>query len=215
MLKWKKPIKIKGAEGGLLINNEGTFYIVSKKSIEKIDIANQKSIPFTDKIKFDGGDSFSGLELINGVIVLSGSQNMVGIDKESGKILYTTYYKAPGMSFKTIAQNIALAAVAMTATMNSYNLNSSLGNKTYYQYTPAMRSSGGSASTDAGKSLYISTKFKDEEADGFGIAKVDKENGKTTEKVVIGDRDPVYVVDENNGVIFYKSDKKSMTIKEI
>jgi len=213
--KWDKPLKIKGASGGLLINNKGTFYIVSKKSIEKIDIANKKSITLTDKIKFEGDDSFSGLELINGVVVLSGSQNVVGVDKESGAMLFSTYYKAPGASLASIAANIALAGVAMSATMNSYNINSAAGNKTYYQYTPAMRKSGGANSKDAGQSLYISTKFKDKDANGFGIAKVNKGTGETAKKVVIGDRDPMYVVDENSGVIFYKSDKKSLGIKNV
>jgi len=213
--KWDKTLKIKGASEGLLINNKGTFYIVSKKSIEKIDIANKKSITLVDKIKFEGDDSFSGLELINGKVILSGSQNVVGIDKESGKILFSTYYKAPGASIASIAANVALAGVAMAATQNSMRINSQSGSKTYYQYTPTMRKSGGSNSNHANNSLYISTKFKGGDTSGFGIAKVDKESGKTTKKFVIGDRDPMYVVDENNGIIFYKSDKKELAIKTV
>ena len=209
--KWDKPIKVKGT-GGLLVNNEGTFYVVSKKSIEKIDIASKKSTSLVEKIKFEGDDSFSGLELIDGIVILYGSQNIIGIDKGSGKILFTTYYKAPGVSLATIAQNVALAGIAMTATYNSYDNNKRAGNKTYYQYTPAMRSSGGSHTTESGKSLYINTKFKDSDAQGFGIAKVNKKTGETTKKFVIGSRDPIYDVDENNGNIFYANDKKTMTI---
>jgi hypothetical protein len=211
--KWDKPIKVKGS-GGILVFNDGFFYVVSKKSIEKVDIANRKSTTLVDKIKFDGGDSFSNLELINGVVILSGSQNLVGVNKESGEILFTTYYKAPGPSLVSIAQNVALAGIAMTATYNSYDNNKNAGNKSYYQYTPAMRSSGGS-STATDNNLYINTKFKDADADGFGIARIDKETGKTINKFVIGNRDPIYDVDENNGFIFYKSDKTSLEIKKI
>ena len=215
MLKWEKPIKIKGS-GGLLIKDGSTFYIVAKKSIEKIDIANKKSIAITEKIKFQGGESFSDLEMIDDKLVLSGSQNIVGVDKNSGEILYTTYYKKPGLSLGDIAKATALTAVAVTATSNSYNTNKQAGNKTYRQYTPNMRSiKSKSATTDAGNSMFINTKFKDADASGFGIAKVDKKNGETTSKIVIGDRNPVYAVDENNGVIFYKSDKKIMSIKSI
>jgi outer membrane protein assembly factor BamB len=215
MKKWDKPIKIKGSDGGLLINNKGTFYVVSKGSIEKIDIANRKSVTLTDKIKFKGGESFSSLELVNNVVVLSSKQNMIGIDKESGAIKYQIFLKAPGPSLLDVAGNMVLAGVAMTATMNSMNVNSQAGNKTYHQYTPAMRNSGGSKTTDARKSLYISTKFNDADAKGFGVAKVDKETGEILKKVVIGTRDPEYVIEERNGLIFYKSDKKTLTIKSI
>ncbi len=214
--EWDKPIKIKGSDGGLLINNEGTFYVVSKKSIEKIDIASRTSTTLVEKIKFQGDDSFSGLELLNGVVVLSGSQNVIGVNKESGEILFTTYYKAPGAGFSTIAQNIALATVAMAATYNSYNLNKGLGNKTYYQYTPNTgKYLSNGTTTDAANNIFISTKFKDADAKGFGIASVDKTTGKTKDKIVIGDRDPIYAVDENNGIIFYKSKKEGITIKPL
>ena len=213
--KWDKPIKIKGTDGSLLVNSGGSFYVVSKKSIEKIDIANRKSITLVDKIKFEGGDSFSGLELINGTVILYGKQNVVGVNKESGKIVFSTYYKAPGASVMDIAQNAVSAGLAMAATQNSMRVNAQSGSKTYYQYTPAMRNSGGSRTTDAENSLFISTKFKDADANGFGIAKVDKETGKTMKKIVIGVRDPIYVIDENNGLIFYKSDKNELTIKSI
>ena len=212
-LIWDKPIKVKGS-GGLLINDGSIFYLVAKKSIEKIDIANRKSTALTEKIKFEGGDSFVGFELLDNTIVLYGSQNIVGVDKNSGKIQYSTYYKAPGPSVGDIAKAAALTGVAMTATMNSYNLNKQAGNKTYFQYTPAMQEANGTT-TDAGTSIYISTKFKDADAKGFGIAKIDKTNGNTKDKIVIGDRDPIYAVDENNGIIFFKSDKESITIKSL
>lgn len=212
---WDKPIKIKGA-GGLLINDNGTLYVVAKKSIERIDIANRKSISLTEKIKFEGGDSFMGFELIGNTIVLSGSQNLVGVDKTTGKIKYATYYKAPGASIGDIAKSAALAGVAMTATMNSYNTNSQAGNSTYRQYTAnTSKYMSHGATTQAANSLYISTKFKDADAKGFGLAMVDKNTGETIKKVVIGERDPIYSVDENNGILFYKSDKTEVTIKSL
>lgn len=212
---WDKPIKVKGA-GGLLINDEGTLYIVAKKTIERIDITNRKSISLTEKIKFDGGDSFIGFELIDNTIVLSGSQNVVGVDKTTGKIKYATYYKSPGPSVGDIAKSAALAGVAMTATMNSYNTNKQAGNSTYRQYTAnTSKYLSHGATTQAANSLYISTKFKDADAKGFGLAMVDKKTGETIKKVVIGDRDPIYSVDENNGVLYYKSDKTKVTIKSL
>ncbi|MEM7372601.1 MAG: PQQ-binding-like beta-propeller repeat protein [Bacteroidota bacterium] len=212
--KWKKPIKIKGADEGLLLEDEGNFYAVSKNNIVKIDLANRQSISLTEKIKFQGGDSFSGLEIYGDALVLSGRQNMVVVNKHSGKILNSVFYKKPGPGFLTIAQNIALASVAIAATMNSYHVNSINGNKTYYQYTPQMMSTrSGSSASD--QHLYISTKFKDSDAQGFGVARVDKSNGQTSQKIVIGDREPIYDVDEFASLIFYKSDKRSIGIKSI
>jgi hypothetical protein len=219
MPKLDKPVKIKGLDGGLLIKDEDDFYVVSKKSIEKIDVVNRTSTTLVEKIKFQGGDSFSSLELFDDIIVLSGSQNVVGVNKISGEIMFSTYYKAPGSSIMSIAQNAILTTVAIAATQNSRNLNSNAASPgseyTYHQYTPALRSSGGSNSAESGKNLYVSTKFKDTDAKGFGIAKVNKETGKTQKKVVIGNRDPIYVVDENEGIIYYKSDKKTLDIKSL
>ena len=120
---WDKPIKIKGADEGLLINDNGTFYMVSKNSVVKIDLENKRAETLTDKVKFQGGDSFKNIEAFESTIVLSGSQNLVSIEKKSGKIINSIYYKKPGPGLVTVAQNMALAAVAFTSTMNSYNIN--------------------------------------------------------------------------------------------
>lgn len=213
--KWSKPIKVKGAAEGLLINDDKDFYIVSKNNLVKVNIAKRTAKTLTEKIKFQGAESFSQIELIEDMVVLSGSQNIVGINKASGKIVYSTYYKAPGTGLVALAQNMVLATVAMASTMNSMNVNSQAGNNTYYSYTPRMMSSGGSATTSAGNIMYISTKFKGSDAKGFGVARVDKLTGKTMDKIVIGDRNPVYAVDERNGLIFYKSAKSSVALKAV
>ena len=213
MPEWDKPIKIKGS-GGLLINDNGDFYVVAKKSIEKIDIANKKSKALTEKIKFQGGESFSDLEIIDDIVVLSGSQNVVGINKNSGEIVYKTYHKAPGGGIGGIAKGIIMTGIAVAGTMDSYYNNSAAGNDHYTSYTPAMQSANGTT-IDSGNNLYISTKFKEKDANGFGIAKVDKKTGETGAKVVIGNRDPIYAVDENNGIMYYKSDKSILSIKSI
>lgn len=211
---WDKPIKIKGAEEGLLLNDEGNFYAVSKNSLVKIDLKNQRTQTLTEKIKFQGGESFNSLEVFDDVIVLSASQNTVSINKHSGQILNSVYYKKPGPGLVTVAQNMALATVALASTMNSYQINSAAGNKTYHQYTPRLMEIQ-SGSSDNGRSLYISTKFKEGDVKGFGLAQVNKSNGETTKKIVIGDREPIYDVDEAAQLIYYKSGKRSIGIKAI
>ncbi|MEP4135789.1 MAG: hypothetical protein ABJL71_14245, partial [Cyclobacteriaceae bacterium] len=212
---WKKPLKIKEAINSLLLKEGENLYAISKTSLLKVDIANQKTIALTEKIKFKNKDEISGIEVIDEKIILSTPQNIVGIDKQSGNILHSVYYEAPGTGLATIAANVVLATVAMAATANSYNVNSMSGSQTYFQYTPAVLSSGGSETLDNGKITYISTKFKDSDAKGFGVARVDKSSGETLDKIVIGDRNPIYDVDETRGMIFFKSDSKTVSIESM
>ncbi|MEO0469217.1 MAG: PQQ-binding-like beta-propeller repeat protein [Bacteroidota bacterium] len=217
--KWKKPLKVKGADEALILQEGNDFYTVSKKYLVKVDVAQGKSTDLTDKIKFEGGEVFSKMQILGDQIVLSGQQNVVGIDKSNGKILYQHYFKAPGSSLLTITQNIALAAVAAAATANSQRIGqqnaNALGRYQYYSYTPAVMESGGSATSQSSNYMYISTKFKDTDAKGFGLARVDKESGKLMDKIVVGDRDPVYATDEEAGLVYFKSDKSEIACKAV
>lgn len=216
---WDKHIKVKGSDAAILIPGEDTFYTVSKGSIVKLDVASRTATPLTEKIKFDGGESFNSLEEMGDLIVMSSSQNVVAVNKNTGEIIHQTYLKAPGQGVVALAQNIALAAVAAAATMNSYNINTTGGNTTggpsYHQYSASVMSAGGPATKTNGSIMFISTKFKDADANGFGIAKVDKKTGKIVDKIVIGDRDPVYDVNHKDKLIFYKAGKNSVEIKSI
>jgi len=218
--KWDKPIKVKGSEEGILIQGKDYFYTVSKGAIVQIDVAKKGAKSLTEKIKFSGGETFSSLEVIENLIIMSSDQNVVAVNKNSGDIIHQTYLKAPGQGAVAFSQNMILAAVAIAASANSANLNSNGGNttgnrNTYHSYTPKVMESGGSATMSTGTTMYVSTKFKDADASGFGVAKVDKATGEIQDKIVIGDRDPVYDVNDKDGLIFYKSDKKTVSMKRI
>jgi hypothetical protein len=45
---------------------------------------------------------------------------------------------------------------------------------------------------------------------GVGLYKVDKVSGKELGKIVLDDKEPVYDVDPENGMIFYKPSKKEV-----
>ncbi|MGJ8745936.1 PQQ-binding-like beta-propeller repeat protein [Polaribacter sp.] len=218
-LVWKKPIKIKNAVESILLKDKNDFFAISKGSIIKVDVANKSTKVLTEKIKFSGKESFDNLEIIDDLIILSASQNVAAFNKNTGEKIHHTYLKAPGSSLLAITQNIVLAAVAAAATVNSQNINSrnstSGSSYTYHSYSPAVMKSGGSASEKNGDLMYISTKFKDADAKGFGIAKVNKKTGKIVEKIVIGDRDPLYAINHNKGKFFYKSDKKTLAMKSL
>lgn len=218
-LVWKKPIKIKNAVESILLQDNDDFFAISKGSIIKIDVANKSTKELTKKIKFSGKESFESLEIVDDLIILSASQNVAAFNKNTGEKVHHTYLKAPGSSLLAITQNIVLAAVAVAATANSQNINSrntaSGGSYTYHSYTPAVMKSGGSASEKNGDIMYISTKFKGGDVKGFGIAKVNKKTGEIVEKILIGDRDPLYAINHNKGKFFYKSDKKTLAMKSL
>jgi len=209
--KWDKPLKVKGAESGLLVQDGNKFFTASKKYLLEIDVANKSSKQLTDKIKFEGNEYFSSIEMKGDNILLSSSQNIVGINKNTGEIAFQKYYKAPGASLTTIAQNVVLAAVAAAATLNSQRLGKQSadanGNYSYYQYTPAVMDAGTRKSANSDNYKYINTKFKGK---GFGLAKVDKSSGELDSEIIIGDRSPIYATNENTGLIYYKSDKKTV-----
>lgn len=213
--KWEKHIKIKGAEASILYNDEGTFYSISKGAIIKINVADQKAEILTEKIKFKGGESLGNLEVFGDVMVMSSSHNAVGINKNSGEILYAVFHKPPGPSLGTIAGNMALAGVAMASTMNSQRIAVQNGYSHYHEYTPRMLTRGGSATSNAGNIMYISTKFNDDDAKGFGVARIDKKTGEATAKIVVGSREPIYSVNEQTGMIFFKTGKNKVETKAI
>ncbi|APZ46035.1 hypothetical protein BW723_06880 [Polaribacter reichenbachii] len=217
-LVWKKPIKIKNAIESILLQDNHDFFAISKGSIIKIDVANKSTKVLTEKIKFSGKESFQSLEIVDDLIILSASQNVAAFNKNTGEKVHHTYLKAPGSSLLAITQNLVLATVAVAATANSQNINSqnsTSGTYTYHKYTPAVMKSGGSASETKGDIIYISTKFKDADAKGFGVAKVNKKTGEIIEKIVIGDRDPLYAINHNKGNFFYKSDHKTLAMKSL
>ena len=217
-LVWKKPIKIKNAVESILLQEGNDFFAISKGSIIKVDVTNKKTKILTEKIKFSGKESFESLEIIDDLIILSASQNIAAFNKNTGDKIHHTYLKAPGSSVLTIAQNLTLATIAAAATLNSQNINSrntSGLTYRYHSYTPGIMKSGGSASKINGDIMYISTKFNESDAKGFGIAKVNKKTGKIIEKIVIGDRDPLYAINHNKGKFFYKSDKKTIAMKSL
>ena len=218
-LVWKKPIKIKNAVESILLQDDKDFFAISKGSIIKIDVANKSTKVLTQKIKFSGKESFESLEIVDDLIILSASQNVAAFNKNTGEKVHQTYLKAPGSSLLAITQNLVLATVAVAATANSQRINSRSATPgssyKYHSYTPAVMKSGGSASEKNGDIMYISTKFKDADAKGFGIAKVNKKTGEIVEKIIIGDRDPLYAINHNKGKFFYKSDKNTLAMKSL
>ncbi|NND76846.1 MAG: PQQ-binding-like beta-propeller repeat protein [Flavobacteriales bacterium] len=218
---WEKPIKIKGGAEALILEDGDDYYSVSKKYLIKLDIDKGVGTPLTDKIKFNGNESFTDMSIYDKSIVLSANQNIVGIDKSSGNINYQHYFKPPGGGLGTLAQNIVLAAVAAASTMHSYShsrqqaVANNASSFTYTQYTPQYISRGGARTLESEKSMFISTKITEGPETGFGLLRINKETGDIIDRVVVGDREPIYDVDESAGRFYYKSSKKSIACRSI
>jgi len=193
-----------------LIKMSDAIYVISKDSPLKIDVASQKAEVLTEKIKLARKGDFSSLEILWDNIIIGSNQETVGTDKQTEKINFNIDYKAPRAGLATIAGNIFLAAVAMTAPKNSYSVVSNSGSSAFNQYTPELLSDGGSNTVDDGIFPYLSSKFNESGAKRFGLAKVDQFIGKIFDKRVVVDRNPIYDMDDTRGVIFIQSGGQSI-----
>lgn len=54
--------------------------------------------------------------------------------------------------------------------------------------------------------LYILTKLDD----GIGLVKLNKDNGNKISELLLKDKKPVYEVDDDFGILYFKSDKKEI-----
>ncbi|MGC8865687.1 MAG: hypothetical protein ACP5O2_08205 [Bacteroidales bacterium] len=67
------------------------------------------------------------------------------------------------------------------------------------------------ASAATRQHLFILTKTEN----GIALVRINKSNGEKDKEIVINDRKPVYKVDEDFGVLYYKSDNKIITAYDL
>jgi|GEM_PF-273190 hypothetical protein len=227
---WGKPLKYKNSEAvsstfdsaknRYLIAADGDIFAIDAKSGDASDFA---------KVKFDEKEVANTMEMRNGNIFLSSSQNLAMLGSD-GKELYHEYYKSPGQStfVKVLSGVVAVAATGLAmahaakAGMNRtspYGSSNDLSNYNEYgkenQRASEMFSAIGSASF-----AVMSKRFKASAAtenaqfiltkldDGVGIVKVEKETGKIAKQIVLNDKKPEYQIDELAGFLYYKANEK-------
>lgn len=233
----KEPAKFKKVEKMVLAVNPDNdqLYISTGNELFAIE-KNGQSRKIAD-IAFKENETPSSIEFLPEGILLTSSQNAMLLDHE-GKTKYQVYYKSPGQSVgMAILAGAMMAATATmavgTAASAGYKqglANAYAGNSSTWGAASDLRSEAGregaisqdmsklsgafasemtkrfKASAVTRQHLFILTKTDN----GIALVRINKSNGEKDKEFVINDRKPVYKVDEDFGVLYYKSDNKSL-----
>jgi hypothetical protein len=227
--KWKKGFKVDNCIG---VNaDENTGYVYGNNKIYKVDFATGDMAEWITDIKFDGKEEPSDIEIHNGDVVLSYSQNINRYSMDN-KLLFHTYTKAPGRShagkiFSAFGGVLATAG-AMASAAHSAQLSYAKG---YYGSTDPqldrdiknannMTAAFGGAAISSFKSIsrrFTASKQADDfiamltnlddgnGKDNVGIVCVSKIDGKEGKKVIFADKSPDYKLDQIDRMIYFKN----------
>jgi hypothetical protein len=229
---WNKPLKYKNsaavastfdsAKKRYLISADGDVFAIDADSGDVSEFA---------KLKFEEKEVANTMEMRNGNVFLSSSQNVAMLDPQ-GKGRFHEYYKSPGQSgfVKVLSGVVAVASTGLAMAhaakaganrTNSYGSANDLSNYNDYgkenKMAADMFASIGDAAFDVmskrfkataatENSQFILTKLDD----GVGLVKVNKDTGKVDKEILLKDKKPEYQVDEIAGVLYYKANDKTI-----
>lgn len=228
---WDKPLKYKKASSvASTFDKANNRYLISADSkIMAIDATSGNVSDFA-KCDFDEKEEANTMEIRNGGVFLSSSQNMSLVDFK-GKEVYHSYHKSPGRSTfgKIVGGALAVASTAMavSASARAGANRSAFGSvndlSTYNDYgKEAKRAADMFAGIASASFEYLATRFKSTAATenaqfiltnldgGTGLVKVNKDTGKVDKEIVLKDKKPEYEVDELGGFLFYKANDKTI-----
>lgn len=221
----------------LVALEEKTLYVfdAKKENILKVDLdAAMVSEIYSDKLKLDGRENVSKLEMTEGGILLTSDQSVVLIGKE-GELKFQSYYPAPRESSLKRALLYAQAARAayigatsymasgvMQAASNEMSEDDAVGGAIVGGVGMAYEELGNQASDFAKKSFQqANARFKaTAEARDFivmltekdktnRLAKISKSTGEVEAMVDLGkEKEPKYAIDEVTGRIFVDDNGK-------
>lgn len=228
---WKKPLKYKNsaAVASTFDSSKNRYLIAADDTVFAID-ANSGDVSELAKVKFDEKEAPNAMEMREGSIFLSASQNMMMLG-DNGDQKYHGYYKSPGKSgfMKVMGGVMAVAATGLSmahaaqAGMNKTGYGSSNNLKNYNDYGKEnQRAADMFASIGDASFKMMSQRFKATAAtdnaqfiltkldDGVGLVKVNKDTGNVDKEIVLKDKKPEYQVDDVAGVLYYKASDKSI-----
>ena len=222
---WAKPLKYKRADAvGSDYDEKNNRYLISADDQLYAVNANNGDVSTLATSKFDGGEDPSGVEVRDGGILLTSSQNMMMLDWD-GETGWHEYYRAPGKSaFGAALMGVLAVASAATASAAYYEANRNRNRLGYYTSRgEAYAGLGDGMSAAAGASIaemlrrfkatsatenhrFVLTKLEE----GVGLVKLNKDTGAMEKEIVLKDKKPEYKVDEFGGILYYKADSNSI-----
>jgi hypothetical protein len=198
----KEPAKFKKVTNMITAYDKENDNLVVSTGTElyfiKTDGTSKKIIDIT----FKEEETPNKIEFRKSGILVGASQNNMLISYD-GKVIYQSYYKAPGQS---LAAKIAMGTLAAAAA----GANQGMVNKGYKNDGSGAAGMENEmkkkfkATADTKDFLYILTKLDE----GVGLIKLNKDNGEKVAEVILKDKKPEYQVDDDYGVLYYKKDNK-------
>ena len=219
--KWSKSIKYK--TGGLGVDKGDLTYFTADNSIYEINYKTGEHRLLASQ-KFGNKEVVKAIELRENGILISSDQNAALFDF-NGKNIYHVYHAAPGASvFSKIMSGVAMAVSIANSASEGYQAGASGYGTTSYNDHMAKADRWGDiassamgtfserfkASDNAKNYILMLTRVKNLGDNGIGLVRVNKITGKVEGKVVIDDKEPDYLFDEIDNVLFYKDANKKI-----
>ncbi|WP_338357295.1 PQQ-binding-like beta-propeller repeat protein [Yeosuana marina] len=229
---WDKPLKYKNssAVASTFDSTQNRYLIAADGDIYAIDASSGTANELA-KVKFEEKEVANTMEMRNGNIFLSSSQNVMTLGSDGNEI-YHEYFKSPSQSgfVKVLSGVVAVASTGLAMAhaakagmnrTNSYGSSNDLSNYNDYgkenkraadmfasigDASFAMMSKRFKATAATENSQFILTKLDS----GVGLVKVNKDSGKVEKEILLKDKKPEYQVDEIAGVLYYKADDKTI-----
>ncbi len=205
----KEPTKFKKATNMISSYDKKNDQFVVSSGTELFFIKTDGSSTKVMDINFKENETPSKIEFRDNGILLGAKQNNALISYD-GKIIYESYFKAPGQS---LLGKIAMVTVSAALVSQSVGQNM---NKNYKDANYSANAATGmlgemnkrfSATKDSRNFLYILTKLND----GVGLVKLNKDDGKKISELILKDKKPTYEVDDDFGILYFNNGKKQIT----
>lgn len=232
---WNKPLKLK--EGNVACQKDFLQWIYSDRKLFEVNLQSASMKEFVaDKVRLNEKEVPSGFQVREDGILLTSSQNLVKFGF-GGNVLYSQYFHSPTASTAgkifggILAVGGTMLAVASAASAGYAKGATASGGRTYevesyirgqeqaQQMWSAVASAGfammnkrfkASAQTENFQAI-LTDEANDSSGKGVGLVKVNKDNGKIEGTVILGDKKPIYDLDEIGGLMYYRSKDNEIT----
>lgn len=222
---WKKPLKYKRADAVASdYDAKNDRYLISAgDELFSVD-ANTGEVSTLAESDFDGGEDPTNVEVRDGGILLTSSQNMMMLDWD-GQMGWHEYHRAPGKSaFGAILMGVAAVASVAAAAASYAEANRNRNRLGYYtsrgesyaQLGDAMAVATGAsiaemvkrfkATSATADARFVLTKLEE----GVGLVKLNKDNGALEKQIILKDKKPNYTVDDFGGILYYQADNNTV-----
>lgn len=220
---WAKSLTYK-IGGGIGADKDDKTYFWADNQLHVMDNTIGEYKVLGKPLKFGGDEIPDAIEIREKGVLVSSSQNLALFDWDGNKI-YHVFMKAPGTSLANKIMNVAALAVSVSNSA-SQGFQAGLAGPGTSSYNNHMASAdrwsnlGTAATADMNRRFKASQDSKNYKViltdiegpeGGYGLVRVNKDNGTSEAKVVLKDKKPDYISDDSENLIFYKDNGKTIT----